>query len=181
LQTHTELPNPIEVLELYRTYWVKGGRAMSEDKLAILMWFMNTVMQSVQKNWPGASRAVRYYSRVTTSDEAFGLFLLKFYREMPKTKETKNWKEKLAGKTKLASIQWFGKRMKQLEEIKSLESERIVSPKTSIEGEVTQYFLKRLGDISHKRNVPHETGGSSKKKKVMITYDFNDYTNLFEA
>lgn len=151
---------------------------MCGEELEKLLWFMNSVMQCVQKNWPGATRGPMYYSRVTICDEAFGLYLLKFYSEMPKGKNQEK-KERLAGKAKQASIEWFTKRKLQLEEIQKMPSDRFSSSggtHRSVELDLMSAFMKPMGSIE---NILKAEKQRVVKKQKTAVQECNDYANLF--
>jgi len=115
-----QVPDPEIIMKNYVLAYEQGlGSLEPEDKDDII-WFTCEVMPAVEKNWKpyNATKVKSYFHSVTASDEAFGLFLLKNYKDLPSfikkpirgEKEQENStrkmkKEKLSGRKLLQAIQ----------------------------------------------------------------------------
>jgi len=111
------IPEPSSIMKFYEAAYEHGWDKL-EDGTEELIWFLSKVMPAVQKHWKpfqargnkNGNKIAKYYDTITTSDEAFGLFLLKYYADIqsllkkPGVKnkqqqgELKVKKEKLSGK-----------------------------------------------------------------------------------
>ncbi len=85
------IPDPSNIIKYYKIAYEHGWNKLEQDAQQELIWFTSKVMQAIQKHWKpfqargnskiskcGNSKISKYFDMVTTSNEAFGLFLLKY-------------------------------------------------------------------------------------------------------
>jgi len=139
------IPEPSSIMKFYEAAYEHGWDKL-EDGTEELIWFLSKVMPAVQKHWkPFRARGnknakiAKYYDSVTASDEAFGLFLLKYYADQqslskkPGVKnkhqqgELKVKKEKLSGKKLWDAMLDYDKWYRQFNNL-----HKVIEPQRSI-------------------------------------------------
>ena len=135
---------PSSIIRYYETAYEHGWDKLEQDAQQELIWFTSKVMPAVQKHWKpfwarGSNKIAKYYDAVMASDEAFGLFLLKYYADIqsfskkPGVKnrqpqsELKVKKEKLSGKKLRDAMLDYNKWYRQFNNLrKPIDPERSI-------------------------------------------------------
>ena len=120
-----EVPHCDAISLAYGVAYEQGWAALQPEDKANIIWFTCKVMPAVQKNWKPyqVGQVKNYFDVVTASDEAFGLFILKYYKDLPQSikngegrrqnqeRSARTRKEKLSGKKLKTAIKdydlWF--------------------------------------------------------------------------
>jgi hypothetical protein len=178
ISENKSLPDPNMILSIYKQLWIRESFFLHEDEKKVIFWFMNCVMPCVQKFWVGCKTG-SYYSKVTTTDEAFGLFIIKCYSQLPSKGERK---DKIAGQTKEQGIKWYGEHVQYLKSIRAMKSNRIKHPMLSIDNDMRDYFAQPvdIGDIGNRKIAKKRKVQKQSEEDVKVDSSvYNDYTSLF--
>jgi len=80
------LPDLANIMNNYFKAYDTSFDKLDHKSKEEIIWFTCRVMPAVQKSWkmfvPQETKSLPYYTAVSTSDEAFGLFLFCYYKPM---------------------------------------------------------------------------------------------------
>jgi len=163
-------------MKYYEVAYEHGWDKLEQDAKEELIWFTSKMIPAVQKHWKpfrargnkNGNKIAKYYDTVTASNEAFGLFLLKYYADIqsllkkPRVKnkqqqgELKVKKEKLSGKQLRDAMFDYDKWYRQLNNL-----HKIIKPERSILAQDIEEYCY------------HEMQNKNKDKQGKMVYYMN--------
>lgn len=138
------LPTGQEIIDLYRKNF--DGITLTTSEKTMLYFFLLQMMTAVQRKWdwthPGS-----YSKIVTPSDEAFGIFLLHYYKVIPdhaiirKEAKRSERRKRLDGLPKLGAMEQYGDWKEIFISIRKGKSKHrpTRTPLLEIDGEIVAY------------------------------------------
>ncbi len=152
-----QVPDPEIIMKNYVIAYEQGLGSLDPKDKENIIWFTCEVMPAVEKNWKpyNATKNKSYFHCVTASDEAFGLFLLKNYKDLPsfikkpfrgqreqEDSSTKIKKEKLSGRKLLQAIQDYDLWLRQFKLLRKKQTQLSHTFIWTLKNIVTGYLEK---------------------------------------
>jgi len=156
------MPDATIMKHIYKKYM--NGNEVTGPDMNMLLRFFHEIVGCVNLNWrEKALKGGEFSQLATTSDEAFALFIMKYYNKLPK-KDIK--KEKLVGIKMDEAIKYYIVMMTEIKEMKSGNMERVLQLDKDIRN-----YIKKL--IAHKKGH-QDNSESNQRKDLKNLYDFDD-------
>jgi hypothetical protein len=161
------LPTGQQIIDLYRKNF--DGITLTTSEKTMLYFFLLQMMTAVQRKWswthPGS-----YSKTVTPSDEAFGIFLLHYYKEIPdqaiirKEGKRSERRKRLDGIPKLEAMEQYGDLKQVFISIRKGKSKHRTTrtPLLEIDGEIVAY-------VRSTRDIPNESDDDINRSDSLLS------------
>ncbi len=146
------MPDATIIINSYEDFM--NGKEVADTDMEILLHFFYEIVGCISLTWKKkASKGGEYSKLTTTSDEAFALFLIKYYDRLPK-KDSK--KQKLSGTKMDEAMEYFCETLAEIKGVKSGNKERILQLDKEIQNYITCTKGQHDNDKSTQRTLKIE-------------------------